>query len=102
MAASATRARLRPCPAPQCALHAARDTRLNVKARLCAGLDEEHARLARASPSSVVTARFSTRSVLLPTSTTTTSLPRSARTSSIHRVVFTNEAWSARRGKAAE
>ena len=57
---------------------------------------------ARASPSSVVTARFSTRSVLLPTSTTTTSLPRSARTSSIQRVVFTNEAWSAQWGKAAE
>ncbi len=37
----------------------------------------------------------STRSVLLPTSTTTTSAPRSARTSSTQRAVFTNEARSA-------
>ena len=50
----------------------------------------------RASPSSVVTCRRSTRSVLLPTSTTTTSEPRSARTSSTHRAVFTNDARSKR------
>ena len=52
----------------------------------------------RASPSSVVTCRRSTRSVLLPTSTTTTSAPRSARTSSIQRAVLTNDARSAQAG----
>ena len=52
------------------------------------------ASLPLASPSSVLTCRRSTKSVLLPTSTTTTSLPRSALTSSTQRVEFTNEARS--------
>nr|AFK42379.1 unknown [Medicago truncatula] len=41
-----------------------------------------------ASPSSVETCLFSTRSVLFPTRTTITSLPLSLRTSSIHFDVF--------------
>nr|AFK41449.1 unknown [Medicago truncatula] len=44
-----------------------------------------------ASPSSIETCLFSTRSVLFPTKTIITSLPRSARTSSTHLLVLRND-----------
>ena len=47
--------------------------------------------LAFCSPSSVLTCRFSPKSVLFPTSIIITSLPRSVRTSSIHLDVCLNE-----------
>lgn len=50
--------------------------------------------LALSSPSSTETCRFSDKSVLFPTSIMITSFPRSFRTSSIHFVVFRNDARS--------
>ena len=59
--------------------------RLDVEPRLCAvSTKSTFSSFAFRSPSSTLTSRLSTRSVLFPTSAITTSVPRSARTSSIH------------------